>query len=149
MKIQIDTNEKTVKIEGAHKISLIIDTLEKLLPNVWKNFTLESNTVIQNWSTPIIIKEYVPQTYPWYPIINNPVWVGPSTAPIINNPNITLCDNTLGGALCDNYSGNTANAGTQVSVGQTIAYSETMGQIGAEGGLPTGIVKDCVFNVEI
>jgi hypothetical protein len=68
MKIQLDTTNKTVKIEENVKVSKLIATLKKLLPEDWKEFTLETHTTINNWGSPYIIKEYpVCPTYPWYP----------------------------------------------------------------------------------
>lgn len=44
-----------------------------LLPNgEWKEFTLETNTTIVGWSTPIIIKEY--STYPSLPVVPWQPW---------------------------------------------------------------------------
>jgi len=51
-----------------------VKILEGILPEgKWKEFTLETNTIINNWSTPIIIREYpvitptLPYpTWPWY-----------------------------------------------------------------------------------
>lgn len=68
MKIQMDTTRKTIKIEEDVKLSLLISTLKKLLPNnEWKSFTLQTNTVISYWHNPIYIKTYpkYPE-YPWY-----------------------------------------------------------------------------------
>ena len=70
MKIQMDTVAKTIKIEESVKLDKLISTLKKLLPNnEWKQFTLETNTVIHNWSSPVIIREYPVypyHRYPWY-----------------------------------------------------------------------------------
>ena len=73
MKIQLDTENKTIKIEETVLLSELTEALEKLLPKgEWKKFTLETNTVIQNWQAPIVIKEYVDK-YPYYPwfVTNN------------------------------------------------------------------------------
>lgn len=41
MKIQLDTTNKTIKLEGEIKLSEMVSTLEKLLPKgLWKEFTL-------------------------------------------------------------------------------------------------------------
>ena len=69
MKLQLDTTYKTIKLESSVKISELIKTLKRLLPNgEWKTFTLETNTSITYWHDPIIIKEYptYPRQYPWY-----------------------------------------------------------------------------------
>ena len=72
MKIQLDTEKKTIKLEQNVELSKLVDLLEGLLPNEkWKEFTLETNTVIQHWSSPIVIREReiipsYPRTYPWW-----------------------------------------------------------------------------------
>jgi len=67
MKLQIDTKSKIIKLEDKVLLKELVTTLEKLLPKKeWQTFTLETNTVINNWSNPIYIREYKPWTYPWY-----------------------------------------------------------------------------------
>lgn len=67
MKVQLDTEHKTVKLEKDVKLSKLVDLLEGLLPDgKWKEFTLETNTTIQQWSQPIIIRETRPYAYPWW-----------------------------------------------------------------------------------
>lgn len=66
MKIQLDTNSKTIKLEESVNLGELQELLEKFLPNgQWKEFKLETNTVINNWTNPIIIDRYVPY-YPWW-----------------------------------------------------------------------------------
>lgn len=71
MKLQLDTTQKVIKVEEAVNLGELIDLFERLLPNgLWKEFKLETHTVI-NWTpTPIIISPYTPPfpqypTYPW------------------------------------------------------------------------------------
>lgn len=70
MKLQLDTTAKTVKVESDIKMSLLIKTLKSLLPDDWKDFTLQTHTTITQWTNPTIIREYptYPQwwSYPWY-----------------------------------------------------------------------------------
>lgn len=66
MRIQLDTDHKTIKVESTVKFSELIETLEKLLPKgLWKEFSLETNVTINSWTSPIVIRDY---TYPrpWY-----------------------------------------------------------------------------------
>lgn len=66
MKLQIDTSKKTIKLEESVKLESLIKTLKQLFPNnEWKQFTLETNTVINNWNRPLIIEPI--KTYPTYP----------------------------------------------------------------------------------
>ena len=67
MKLQLDTKNKIIRLEDKVSLKDLVTTLERLLPKKeWQMFTLETNTVIQGWSTPIYIREYKPLTYPWY-----------------------------------------------------------------------------------
>jgi hypothetical protein len=70
MKIQLDTKSKTVKLEESVNLGELQELLEKFLPdNQWKEYKLETNTVINNWSNPIIIDRYVPRPhYPWWSV---------------------------------------------------------------------------------
>ena len=68
MKLQLDSEKKTLKIEGNVKMSELVKHLEALLPKDcklghWKDYELECNTIINNWSYPIVVKDYF---YPWY-----------------------------------------------------------------------------------
>lgn len=67
MKLQLDTVNKTIKIEADIVLNELTETLEKLLPKgEWKKFTLQTNTIINNWNSPIVIEKYYPRYYPWY-----------------------------------------------------------------------------------
>lgn len=67
MKLQLDTENKTIKIEGDVEFNELLKVLKKLFPNgEWKEYTLKTSTVINNWSNPIVIKEYRDKYYPWY-----------------------------------------------------------------------------------
>ena len=89
MRIQLDTDRKTIKVEQDVLLSKLVATLEALLPKgEWKKFTLETNTIIKSWIDPIIIHDhYHPRPYygPWF------------TAS--GNSNMSLkADNSLGGS---------------------------------------------------
>lgn len=74
MKIQLDTTNKTIKLEDNVSLKEFVSKIKKLLPNnEWQQFTLETNTTITYWSNPIIFKTYPlwerePLTRPWYVI---------------------------------------------------------------------------------
>ena len=69
MKIQFDTEQKTIKVEGIVNIGELIEKLELFLPEgKWKEFKLETNTIINNWTNPIIIER--PVHYPWINPLN-------------------------------------------------------------------------------
>lgn len=65
MKIQLDTKNKVIKIESAVKLKELISVLQKLLPdNLWQQFTLEPNEVINHWTNPVIIERDPMTKYP-------------------------------------------------------------------------------------
>jgi hypothetical protein len=68
MKLQLDTDNKTIKIDESVKLTKLMQVVKKLLPNgEWQDFTLITNTTIQHWSSPVIYKEYYPTpSYPWW-----------------------------------------------------------------------------------
>lgn len=64
MKIQIDTDAKTVKLEESANVYDLLNTLKKLFPeNEWKNYTLQTNTTIIDWYNPIHINRWNWQPY--------------------------------------------------------------------------------------
>lgn len=71
MKLQLDTQAKTVKVEQSVSLSELVEVLERLLPNgQWKEYQLETNVTIE-WNSPTIIYRdrwpyYNPLTPYWY-----------------------------------------------------------------------------------
>lgn len=80
MKMQLDSEKKTIKIEGNVKLSDLVNHLESLLPKdcklgYWKDYELETNVYITYWSNPIVIRdynrpwwEYIPSSQPYYTV---------------------------------------------------------------------------------
>lgn len=67
MKLQLDTENKTIKIESDITLKDLVSTLEKLLPGEWKSFTLQTHTLIQSWTQPYVIEKHIKyEEYPWY-----------------------------------------------------------------------------------
>jgi len=59
MRVQIDTNAKTIKVDENVKFSELIKVLNKLLPKEWKDYTLEAsgvwywyNSIPWTWNEP-------------------------------------------------------------------------------------------------
>jgi hypothetical protein len=78
MKIQLDTTNKTIKVEGNILLGEFIDKIKIILPKKeWKTFILIPDITISNWINPIIIPWVTPvyptvpiyPTYPYYPWI--------------------------------------------------------------------------------
>lgn len=64
MKLQLDTKSKTITLEDDVEIKTLISTLKKMFPkNEWKDYKIKTNTTINNWSSPVIIRENI---NPWY-----------------------------------------------------------------------------------
>lgn len=67
MKLQLDTTNKTIKIEELVNLGELTETLEKILPNgLWKEFKLDTNVTV-TWGSPIVVKEYLPYKNPYAP----------------------------------------------------------------------------------
>lgn len=106
MKIQLDTNAKTIKVEEDVNLSELISKLKKLLPKgEWKEYTLQSNTTIQWYTYPYIIYNY-----------NKPFWQQPIVTYDTNSLNIKSDGGTL--------------------VNETITYSNTSGDIHYSANVP-------------
>ena len=69
MKIQIDTDRKTLRIEGDVYVTEFIAKVKSLFPNgKWKEYKLETNVEIV-WSNPIYLGGWSDKPYPWiYPV---------------------------------------------------------------------------------
>ena len=90
MKLQLDTEQKTIKIDQNVKLSELFEILEKMLPNgLWKEYTLEVGVQIV-WAeekfVPInpALPNLPPIPYPnqpWNPINPNPIFPLPGTTP--------------------------------------------------------------------
>lgn len=70
MKIQIDTEKKTIKIESSILAKELFKGLDKLFPNKeWKEYTLETNTTIVGWTNPFYVNyPFHYPSYPWYQV---------------------------------------------------------------------------------
>lgn len=73
MKLQLDTKNKTIKVEENVNVEEFYNVISKMFPNdLWKQFTLETNTVINYspWITWTYKNPYYPgdtiSPYPWY-----------------------------------------------------------------------------------
>lgn len=70
LRIQLNTAEKTIKLEGNVNLGEFYKQIKKLLPKdspfgSWDEYAIETQTTISYWNNPIIVKEYVPYT-PWW-----------------------------------------------------------------------------------
>jgi len=71
MKLQINTTDKTIKIDSDVLLSVLFDTLEKLFPDeVWEEFTLKTSSTIVGWINLLA----VPWTRPYWPVESSRRW---------------------------------------------------------------------------
>jgi hypothetical protein len=117
MKLQINTETKTIKIEDKVNLTELFDLLNKMFPNQeWREFSLETNNTIIDWKQPIVIN-YPPypnyQIYPWitipisapntdptYPIFPQQPWIGD---PLPGQHPHNICGDNIGINEMDNY----------------------------------------------
>jgi hypothetical protein len=75
MKIQIDTDARTITLEEEVKLGEFFRIMEQLMPNgEWEHFKLKTSIIVVNQNTqPIIVERYAPNVehvvepnYPWY-----------------------------------------------------------------------------------
>ena len=64
MKLFIDTESKVIKIEETVNFGELIKKVKKLLPGEWKDYKIETHSVIA-WTNPIVIQDW--PLYPSYP----------------------------------------------------------------------------------
>lgn len=66
MKIELDYDNKLIKLENKTELKVFIETIQKILPD-WEKWTLDTNTII-NWSNPITITTipYIHVPRPWW-----------------------------------------------------------------------------------
>lgn len=90
MKLQLDLDNKIIRLDSQVNLSELFETLKKLLPQgEWKEFSVETNTTIV-WSNPIIYPYTIPtypiQPWPWYQVSCGTVDSGEaSNSYILNN----------------------------------------------------------------
>lgn len=68
MKLQLDTKEKIIRIEGTVNLGELFNQLDNLFPNLeWREYSLEPVQTIINWISPITypISPDYPDTHPW------------------------------------------------------------------------------------
>jgi hypothetical protein len=68
MRLQLDTERKTIKLDEDVQLDKLIDLLEKLLPKgEWKKFKLETNVTIKTWyDFPVIKYDHYHPRWDWY-----------------------------------------------------------------------------------
>ena len=97
MKIQIDTNAKTIKVEGRVKLADLFDQLQKFFPNgEWEEYEIETDTAIYSTSP-------YQHNYPYFV----------SRTALSGTSNITTSSTAI---IDDSFSGTITNCGTSTVV---------------------------------
>ena len=67
MRIQIDTVQKTIRVEESVNLGRFIKMIKQMVPN-WKKYVLQPGGIV-DWVSPIYIEKYRPwwerPVYPW------------------------------------------------------------------------------------
>lgn len=84
MKIQLDTDQKTIKIESDVTLQKLVETLESMLPGgKWKEFTLKTNVTV-NWGSNSIIHHFEHHHDHWAQPVPWVTYVGKNNAINVN-----------------------------------------------------------------
>ena len=129
MKLQIDIDNKTIKIEESISLKKLFDVLNGLFPeNAWEEYKLITETIV-NWSYPIQITPFI-QPYeqtvpsPWWEI-NTPYYGGTTGDLSVELTTIHDGENTItlsnGDAGANSYAIGTTNVYT-VSTGKVYNF---------------------------
>ena len=100
MKVQIDIENKIVRIEESVNLEVFFTEIKRLLSFRWKEFTLEV-TVIKEYTNPIVIEPYTTPLpdypNPITPSIPSPSYPNPYTTPDYPQyPWFTYCSTVTG-----------------------------------------------------
>lgn len=79
MKIQLDTEKKTIKIEEDASLEKLMSFMQATFPDNWKEYKVLTNTII-NWTT---YPQYVWPNWTWRPY---DVYCGTSATSTFTNP---------------------------------------------------------------
>jgi hypothetical protein len=114
-----------------------MSVVKRLLPNgEWMDFTLETNTTIQHWSSPTIYKFYEPYyTYPWYSA-TGPYYYANGAISSTNATGGTLNMNASNGISASYSAG---NANTMMNSSKTLESGSDL----------NATLKDGIYNVQV
>jgi len=88
MKLQLDTENKTITIEEDVNLHEFYEQINNILPGgLWREFTLKVEK-IREWNNPITVTPHTPINP--YPPTYPQIWYGTSNTDIIGGNNLTL-----------------------------------------------------------
>lgn len=65
MKLQIDFENKKIKLLDEVQLGNLVKILQGLFPDKWEEFKLEGVVEYVNWYNPVVIREIQPWITPW------------------------------------------------------------------------------------
>ena len=98
MKLQINTDDKTITIEEGVNLGELYEALFKMFPKfTWKEYSIIPVKIIEHWTGPVTILWQQPSV-PWYnPIIQPLVNPGGTISPSpFNSPYTITCGDAVG-----------------------------------------------------
>jgi len=112
MKLQLDTQNKTIKVDEDVNLGDLVKHLDKLLPKDspfghWKEYQIQTNTIINNYSNPIIIDQWKYPTSPWW---TSPIYCGTSTKQLLNESGVLTVNGDAGYTISNNTISYSTNA---------------------------------------
>ncbi|MDC7250725.1 MAG: hypothetical protein PQJ49_12480 [Sphaerochaetaceae bacterium] len=89
MKIQLDYDRKVISLQNNVNLKEFVEKIESIIPD-WREWTLETTTIHQNWTNPIIIDTPVNPPIPW--------WQQPTV--MYDTNQISVDENQITGTYC-------------------------------------------------
>lgn len=81
MKLQINTDTKTITIETSVNLGELYEALFRMFPKfTWKEYSIIAVKTIEHWTSPVIVP-WINRT-PWYDPIKQPLVDGTGTVPL-------------------------------------------------------------------
>jgi hypothetical protein len=98
MKLQINTDDKTVTIEEGVNLGDLYEALFKMFPKfTWKEYTILPIKTIKHWSDPIVLPSLPGNPWtPFYPTIQPLVNPGGTAPAFPNSPYTITCGDAVG-----------------------------------------------------
>lgn len=111
MKLQLDTQNKIIKVDEDVNLGDLVKHLDKLLPKDspfghWKEYQIQTNTIINNYSNPIVIDNWRYRGDNWW---QSPIYCGTSTKAILTEGNSLVANGenyTINGTSTISYNTN-------------------------------------------
>lgn len=103
MKLQIDFENKRIKLLDEVELGSFVEALKGLFPGKWKEFKLESAVEYINWYNPIVIREIQPWITPWTgtTVTDYTISTDPNPCTITNMSKDTISTSIVENGICN------------------------------------------------